>query len=88
MLKNVLYKLSGFEEDVITCAYIGIRDYECVSIEWPSRAIYCCIYNDAVDIDKCWFTPPDKVDVNHTTECVLMDDIDTEFILKFEKIWF
>jgi hypothetical protein len=37
--------------------YAVVRDVECISLEWPKSGLFCCIYDDGVDV----YQPPNML---------------------------
>lgn len=85
-MEKVLYKLLEYEDNAIMDGYIGVRDVECASIEWPSRGIFCCVYSDFIEIDKCRQLCGDTT-IYHTIIEISPIDIHTEFMTHFDKLW-
>ena len=54
--KNLLVILEEFQKidsyNYLSIAYIVHRDDECISFEWPKKSIFCCIYDESIEIDN------------------------------------
>lgn len=60
-------------------AYRGKRDYECVSLEWPNRNIFCLIYSDSVVLDHVRLIAGTQRCI-HDEEEILIGDLKERFI--------
>lgn len=52
MLESLETIVTRFSDEQLIGCSIVYRDYETLSIEWPSKSVYCCIYSESIEIDR------------------------------------
>ncbi len=72
-------------DDFISKCCLCFRDFECISIEWPDKSIFCLFFANYLEIDRVYTIS--KGIYYHNTREVSYNNIDKEFIVEFEDIW-
>lgn len=60
--------------------HVRKRDYQCVSIEWPRKGLYCYIFNDSVFIDKVMYN---NGNILHNEAEIPISELSEKFIEYF-----
>jgi hypothetical protein len=90
-LNRVLYELDRIgiylrDPTPLADGHVCVRDDECLSIEWPSRSLFCCIYTESVALDRvitCRVTNT----MAHNEETIPWEAFDARFQVAFAYRW-